>query len=112
MTTIKKISTYLLGQDQIFVKIESSEPGLIGWGSAAFAGHHKLIAISVDKYLTDFLVGKEITDIEDIWQTSQVQSSWRNDPALNCALSAIDQALWDIKGKEVGKSVVDGYVVE
>ena len=54
MTTIKKISTYLLGQGQIFVKIESSDPGLIGWGSAAFAGHHKLIAISVDKYLTDF----------------------------------------------------------
>lgn len=72
MTTIKKISTYLLGQDQIFVKIETSEPGLIGWGSAAFAGHHKLIAISVDKYLSDFLVGKEITEIEDIWQTSQV----------------------------------------
>jgi mannonate dehydratase len=107
MTTIKKISTYLLGQDQIFVKIETSQPGLFGWGSAAFAGHHKLIAISVDDYLTDFLVGKEITEIEDIWQTSQVQSSWRNDPALNCALSAIDQALWDIKGKEVGKSVVD-----
>ena len=77
MTTIKKISTYLLGQDQIFVKIDTSEPGLFGWGSAAFAGHHKLIAISVDDYLTDFLVGKEITEIEDIWQTSQVQSSWR-----------------------------------
>ena len=105
MTTIKRISTYLLGQDQIFVKIDTSEPGLFGWGSAAFAGHHKLIAISVDDYLTDFLVGKEITEIEDIWQTSHVQSSWRNDPALNCALSAIDQALWDIKGKEVGKSV-------
>ena len=41
MTTIKKISTYLLGQDQIFVKIDTSEPGLFGWGSAAFAGHHQ-----------------------------------------------------------------------
>ena len=107
MTTIKKISTYLLGQDQIFVKIESSEPGLIGWGSAAFAGHHKLIAISVDKYLTDFLVGKEITDIEDIWQTCQVNGYWRNGPITNNALSGVDMALWDIKGKVAGMPVYD-----
>lgn len=107
MTTIKQISTYLFEKDQVFVKIDTSEPGLFGWGSVAFAGHHKLITVSVNDYLVDFLVGKEVHEIEDIWQTSHVQSSWRNDPALNLALSAIDQALWDIKGKAAGVSVLD-----
>lgn len=89
------------------VKVETSEPELYGLGCATFAYQSTAVAAAVKDYLRPFLIGKNPADIEDIWQSCYQSAYWRNGPVLNNALSGIDQALWDIKGKVAGLPVYD-----
>ena len=99
ITKVKAIATAPNGIELIVVKVETSEPGLYGLGCATFRQRAHAVVAAVDQYLDDFCKGKSVHDIEDIWQTAYVSSYWRNGPVLNNALSGLDQALWDIKGK-------------
>jgi mannonate dehydratase len=105
ITKVKAIATCPEGTELIIVKVETSEPGLYGIGCATFRQRAHAVVAAIDKSLNDFCVGKDVDNIEDLWQSTYQSSYWRNGPVLNNALSGLDQALWDIKGKRANMPV-------
>lgn len=91
----------------IFVKILTSEPGLYGIGSASNHYQTHAVIAAIEKHLKPFLIGKDPARIEDLWQSGHLRTYWRNGPVNNNALSGMDMALWDIKGKRAGMPVYE-----
>jgi mannonate dehydratase len=87
------------------VKITTDQDGLYGYGCATFTQRADLVKPAVERYLKPFLLGKTTDRIEDIWQSCYDSSYWKNGPVLNNAISGVDQALWDIKGRQAGMPV-------
>lgn len=86
----------------VFLKIVTSEPGLYGIGSANDAYQAMAVIADLENHLKPWLIGKDPDRIEDLWQSAQMRTYWRNGPINNNVLSAMDMALWDIKGKRAG----------
>jgi mannonate dehydratase len=87
------------------VKITTDQDGLYGYGCATFTQRADLVRPAVERYLRPLLLGRTADRIEDIWQTCYDSSYWKNGPVLNNAISGIDQALWDIKGRQANMPV-------
>lgn len=100
---ITKLTTYRLPPRWMFLKIETDE-GIVGWGEPVIEGKAKSVEAAVHE-LGEYIIGQDPARINDIWQTLYRGSFYRGGPILMSAISGIDQALWDIKGKALGVPV-------
>ena len=94
---ITAVNTYFVRPRWGFVEIET-DSGYTGWGEAVLEGHAAAVLSCVQEY-KDYLIGQDPANIEDIWSTIYRAGFYRGGGVLMSAISGIDQALWDIKGK-------------
>src|SRR5947207_1912413 len=102
---IQVIETAPAGVRLTVVKILTDQDGLYGYGCGTFTQRADLVKPAVERYLKPLLLGHPVDKIEDTWQMCYDSSYWKNGPVLNNAISGVDQALWDIKGRQANMPV-------
>ncbi|MFC1714240.1 mandelate racemase/muconate lactonizing enzyme family protein [Candidatus Poribacteria bacterium] len=87
-----------------FVKVETSDPGLIGWGDCSDWGSPGPVAATVERY-AEWVIGKDPMQVEAIWWNLAAASVRHTGGIAWKAMSGIDSALWDIRGKVLNAPV-------
>lgn len=102
---IINVHTYSVRPRWGFVEIETDE-GITGWGEAVLEGHCSTVLACVEE-MKSYLIGVNPMRIEDIWTILYRAGFYRGGGVLMSAISGIDQALWDIKGKYLNVPVYE-----
>ena len=100
---ITQVKTYFVRPRWGFVEI-TTDAGFTGWGEAVLEGHAAAVLACVNE-MKDYLIGRDPAEIEGIWETLYRCGFYRGGGVMMSAISGIDQALWDIKGKVFGVPV-------
>jgi galactonate dehydratase len=102
---ITKLETMKVQPRWLFLKVHT-DAGLVGWGEPIVEGRADTSAAAVQE-LAGYLIGKDPRDITHHWQALYRHAFYRGGPVLTSALSGVDQALWDIKGKALDTPVYE-----
>ncbi|HQE30712.1 MAG TPA: galactonate dehydratase [Propionibacteriaceae bacterium] len=101
--SVARVETFLVAPRWLMVRVETAD-GVVGWGEATCEGRAETVRTCVEQ-LSELLVGQDPSRIADHWQVMTKASFYRTGPILSSAVSGLDQALWDIKGKRLGAPV-------
>ena len=102
---ITKLETYLVKPRWMFLEIHT-DAGFVGLGEPITEGRALTCQAAV-KEIEPYLIGKDPRAVVHHWQAIYRHAFYRGGPILTSALSGIDQALWDIKGKALGVPVYE-----
>jgi len=87
---------------QTVVRVRTSDPELTGLGCATYTYRYRAVEATVKEHLEPLLLGHDPRNSTELWHLMRYSGYWRNGPVVNNAISGIDMALWDIKGKLAG----------
>jgi len=104
ITTIKTVVVNAQMRNWVFVKVETDQAGLWGWGEASLEWKTRAVVGAVEDF-APMLVGEDPARIEHLYQKMYRQSFWRLGVIGMSAISGLEQALWDIRGKALGQPV-------
>src|SRR5947209_3395087 len=102
---ITKLETFLVRPRWLFLKVFTNA-GIVGLGEPILEGRALTCQAAV-KEIEPYLIGKDPRQVVHHWQAIYRHAFYRGGPILTSALSGIDQALWDIKGKALGVPVYE-----
>jgi len=98
--TDAKVMVCSPGRNFVTLKIVT-EDGIYGLGDATLNGRELAVASYLSDHVIPLLIGRDARRIEDLWQYLYEGAYWRRGPVTMAAISAVDTALWDIKGKSL-----------
>ena len=104
ITAIETLVVHAIHRNWIFVKVKTDQPGLYGWGEATLEWKTRAVLGTIED-LSGFVIGEDPHRVEHIVQKMRRMSFWPLGSIGMTALSGIEQALWDIKGKDLGVPV-------
>src|SRR5438477_12029560 len=102
---VTRLETFLVQPRWLFLKVHT-DAGIVGLGEPVVEGRAETVAAAV-KEIEPYLVGKDPRQVVHHWQAIYRHAFYRGGPVLTSALSGIDMALWDIKGKTLGVPVYE-----
>ena len=106
MSKIERAEVFVASPGRTFVTLRvTTSDGVTGLGDATLNGRELAVASYLRDHLVPLLIGKDPARIEDMWQYLYRGAYWRGGPVTMTAISAVDTALWDIKGKVAGLPV-------
>lgn len=102
---IRSLELFKVPPRWLFLKM-TTEEGLVGWGEPIVEGRADTVSAAVTE-MQDYLIGRSAGDIEDMFQVLYRGGFYRGGPVLTSAISGIEQAMWDIKGKALDVPVYE-----
>jgi galactonate dehydratase len=103
ITAIKPYAVWVGIRNQLLVKVETDE-GIFGWGESGLSGREKAVVGALEHY-REFLIGRDPMAIGALWQEMYRSQYFEGGRVLQAAISALDIAFHDIKGKALGVPV-------
>ncbi len=103
ITEIRTIISWAGLRNWVFVQIRT-DTDLYGWGEGTLEGKERTVEQAIHT-LSETLIGQDPLAVEHLWQILYRHGFWRGGVVLNSALAALDQALWDLRGKAWGVPV-------